>query len=242
MKNAVAVALLASAVTAHASMDQGGFQASVFGGGTSTHMDAERIYLSFDETDLIVPWDQRHQDGTWGLGAGWRFMMGENSKLSMLHDLSLNLDFIHFNTNQNGRTWAFQDPAFNNFTYDLSLTSSRYLVDAEVDLNPLMNRVFPFIQAGLGVAQNQLQYQDVPDPDTGGVGLHTNGNTSYQFAWTAGAGVKVSLSEHWLASARYLYTDLGTAQTSQTGSLLLVSPIRASVNTQAWLIGLSFVA
>ena len=232
---------LAASVPALADVNTSGFKASVYAGGTSTSMTPGDLSL-LGETDAIKPSDHQQTDFSWGVGAGYRFVHPSSIQpFKTIHDISLGLDFFDFNTTQSGNTWQFQDPTFNNFTYKTPIKSWRLLVDSEFTFQPVFTRIYPFLEGGIGFAANNASYQDTPIPDYGGTGPTVNGHTQYQFAYTAGGGLKALVSPHVELSFRYLYAHLGDATTSPTANLPLTAPVSVALYTHAWLAGLTYL-
>lgn len=243
LKSIAALTVLGTSLSAQAAVDLSGMQLSVYGGGTYTRFDAGKLYL-LGEVDTLVPHVQTDNDTTWGLGIAKHFgMQDKDLGATMLQGLSLGVDFFYINTNVNGRTWQFGQPEFNNFTYNLSLQSARYMLDSSLTFSPLWSKLYPFIEGGVGVAQNTLRYHDKADGGNfAGQGLGTNPQTRYAFAYALGAGVRAPVANHLDVSVRYLYTNLGTGVSSQAGTLILQSPLQVKLSTQAWMLGLTYTA
>lgn len=186
-------------------------------------------------------------DVTWGFGAAYRWL-SPNTYFFNLHDVSLGMDFVYFQTKQQGMIWQYNDPTFANYNYNLPITSWRFMVNSEETFQalplrfPHQTEIYPFINVGIGGASNEMSYNDTPIPAIGGLGLKVGSYTQSQFAWDAGAGLKVPFSfrsRTFEASVRYLYTDLGQATTSSQGNITLTAPITTHLSTQTLLFGLS---
>lgn len=226
--------------TQSAHIDHAGFQISGYAGvaGTTIHPGTLQ---GFNETDSLHP-NKNHQqeDFTWGFGAAYRFMPPAVTR-NLLHDISLGLDFMYFQTNQKGYTWLYEQPAYNNYTYQLPIDSLRLLVDSEWSFHSLLRPyLFPFIEGGIGFARNTASYNDSP-LIANTEGLSINSNAQYQFSYTVGGGVKILLPFNTELSVRYLYADLGNATTSSNASVPLAAPITIPLSTQTWLAGLTYL-
>ena len=120
------------------------------------------------------------------------------------------------------------------------------MFDAELALRPLILGIMPFGEVGIGASHNILNFQNRPRPDIGADGGNYNlaENGSNCFAYEVGGGFRIPLNAHYLASARYLYVDSGSAKTgiadNETG-VMLATPIRTHVHSQSVLFGLSYL-
>lgn len=241
-KSITALTALVASLSAQATVDWSGMQMSVYGGGSYTRFEAGKIYL-LDEVDTLVPNIQTDHEFSWGLGIARHFgMRDKDMSVPMLQGLSLGVDFFYLNGDMNGRTWQYGQPEFNNFRHHLSLNSARYMLDSTLTFNPLWSRIYPFIEGGVGAAQNTLKYRDKADAGTGGQGFSTNPETHFAFAYALGAGISAPVADHFAVSLRYLYTNLGNGLTSQAATLPLQAPLSVKLSTQAWLLGLTYTA
>lgn len=236
-------AALATPFSAFADINTSGFHYSVYGGAAYSKINPGNLVF-IGETDSLVPNESDHQQTnfTGGLGAAYHFLMSEAHKGNPLHDASIGLDFFYFKTTQKGEIWQFQLPAFNNFTYDLPVSSARLMANSELTFNHIGSRLFPFIQGGIGMASNRASYNDVPVPGIGGNGVVINADSQYQFVYALGGGVKILLNQKLNLSFRYVYSDLGNVSTAQTSNFTLLSPIKSTLSTQDFLVGLTYMA
>lgn len=221
--------------------DRSGMQLSGYAGATQISINPSTLQ-GFNETDSLHPNDGHYQqtDVTWGFGTAYRFVL-PNFPRNIIHDMSAGLDFLYFQTTQKGQTWLFEQPLYNNYTYQLPISSLRLMADSEWTFRSLLRPyLFPFIEGGIGFARNTASYADSPlIPDTTGLTIYTD--VQYQFAYTAGAGIKFLLPCNGQLSVRYLYADLGNATTSSNASVSLAAPITIRLTTQTWLAGLTYL-
>ncbi|MCB1827501.1 MAG: outer membrane beta-barrel protein, partial [Coxiellaceae bacterium] len=156
-------------------------------------------------------------------------------------DISLGLDLFHINTKQQGDVWQFQLPIFNNLTYTLPISSTRILLNSEWGFRPVFHYVFPFIEAGIGFAINEASYNDAPKPGTTAMPLHLNHHTQGQFSYSIGGGFRIPVRKNMEASLRFIYTDLGHAKTTNTGSITIAAPVSVALTTQTWVLGFTYL-
>lgn len=220
---------------------QSGLQISAYAGAADTAIHAGTLQ-GFGETDSLHPKNPRHQQTnvTWGFGAAFRFVPPLLTQ-KLLHDISIGPDFMYFQTNQKGETWLFGQSVYNNYDYQLPITSLRFLADSEWTFHSLLRPyLFPFIEGGIGFARNTARYEDSPlIANTSGLSIDSH--TQYQFSYTVGGGVKLLLPFNTQLSFRYLYADLGNATTATTASVPLAAPITIRLTTQTWLAGLTYL-
>ncbi len=230
------LSLLCRLSVAGMSDDHSGFKASLYGGTSNTSVNAGNLQ-GFAETDSLNPNSHSQYDFTWGFGTAYRFMLPDNMQ-KVLHDVSIGLDLMYLKDTQKGYVWLFQQPAYNNYYYHLSVTSLRLMADVELTLHPIGQYIFPFIEGGIGAARNTASYYDSPLlPGT--TGLTIGSQSQIQFAYTVGGGIKIPLLHGSELSLRYLYVDLGNAKTSGAASVPLAAPVKMALTSQTWLIGLT---
>jgi len=231
---------LASFVTAKADINSSGLQMSVYAGVAKSRVHAGTLNL-VGETDYLHSQNSAGQQNnfTWGIGAAYRFVLPQ---AYVLHDISAGLDFYYFKTTQRGTTWQSNNPEQINYLYKLPVRSARLMLDSEWTFHPLIKqRLFPFIEAGVGVAANSMSYKDTPVEGLIGDGnTELYGHSTYQFAYAAGVGTKVLLTPYLNLSLRYLYSNLGNAYTARRGNIPVMSRMKAAVSVQSWLLGLTY--
>jgi opacity protein-like surface antigen len=233
---------LIGSLSARADINTSGPQINAYVGTTMTNVSPHTINLN-GETDSLNPNAQNYATFASGLGAAYRFVMPDVStgKPYGLHDFSIGLDYFSpIQLTQYGETLQYQVPTYNNYNYRLSVKSQRLMLDGEWTFHPIGERLYPFVETGVGVAQNTTSYSDTPVAPEYGPSLTLNEHTQNQFAYALGVGLKWALTSHLNTSLRYLYTDLGDASTANTGSLSIASPLNVALTTQTLLFGLSY--
>jgi|GEM_PF-2089084 len=176
-----------------------------------------------------------------------KFLEFNNDKTrNILHGISLGVNTYYNESSRNGSVYEYSLPDFNNSTYGMKVKSWRVMLDTEWVLHSLVFGVMPFVEAGIGGAQNIMSFKNIPRPDIGVDGGNYNLRyySSVHFAYEFGAGFKIPISTHFIASARYLFADAGKAKSdisdSATG-VVLALPVRTSVQSQSVLFGLSYL-
>lgn len=121
-------------------------------------------------------------------------------------------------SNVNGDVWRFDSSDFNQLTYNMPIKSTRLMFDTALTI---VSRKWLSLYgiAGIGKAWNRFGYSDsdkgLSCPDQV---LVLDSNSRSNLAWEAGAGLGFLLSKRVSVTVEYLYTDLGTGQTSATGT------------------------
>jgi outer membrane protein OmpA-like peptidoglycan-associated protein len=97
------------------------------------------------------------------------------------------------------------------------------LVNGYFDLNGVWPNVFgrfqPYIDAGVGIARNDLSRTSFAGP-FGAIGSPSvNSHAFTDFAWGAGAGVAYAVAPHMLVDLSYKYLDLGDMHSGTTLSI-----------------------
>lgn len=165
---------------------------------------------------------------------------------SILQSISLGVNAYYNESSKNGSVYEYSLPDFNNSTYNMNIKSYRLMLDTEWVLHPLYFGVMPFIEAGVGGAQNTLSFQNIPRPNIGADGGYYNlsNHISTHFAYELGAGLKILVSNHLMLSARYLFADTGNAKSrisDNYSGVLLAKPVSTNVQSQSVLFGLSYL-
>lgn len=228
-----------------ADVNSSGFQISAYGGITNTNIDPGALYFG-NEVDSLNPFgnEKNKINATGGVGVAYRFITTGNKQDYVFHDISAGIDLYYFEAVQHGEVWQFEDPNFANFKYNIPISSGRMMFDSEWTFHPIGKRLFPFFEMGIGVARNSVRYSDVTISNdySGDTTLYRH--TKNQFAYGGGLGLKYLVSPHLNVSLRYLYTNLGNAETSQygynEGNVTLAAPVTVHLYTQSWLFGLSY--
>lgn len=175
-------------------------------------MAGDRILVN-NHSDLDPPMDvdiYSANDNTRGaiglvLGETWH----ENRKI--LPDYGLGFRYQHlFQNSISGDIEQYSLPQYNNYSYTWGNSANTLTVFTKLNLFNYYH-ISPYIEAGLGVSFNQtMQYQETAfsgvtpriSPDFGG-------GTNTAFAYHAGVGVDIPLTNQWSASIGYEYQNLG---------------------------------
>lgn len=241
---------VASAAYAHADMyDTGRYQLSVYlGGTTSTIHTGDGLIKLNGETDQFIPKNSQNSNFTWGFGAAYRVRTPQELRdHKFLDEVTLGLEFYNFKTTEFGEIWQYQLPEMNNLTYRFPVNSYRLLATTEWAFHSIVPKTYPFFEAGVGFASNITSFNEAPRPTYESPGLSISNYTQYKLAYTVGGGLKFDLSdwgkyaEGLELSLRYLYANVGNANTGTAANYTMVSPITATLYTQAWTAGLTYI-
>lgn len=180
---------------------------------------------------------------TWGVGALYRFKLHAPSTEPYVFDaLGAGLDVFqitHFN--QTGKVLQFNEPVFENYTYTLKLNTVRVMANFDLDFQPIQSWFIPFVQGGLGGASTTVSYTSVPISPVESPNFTLPNESSWHFAYQAGAGLKYVVKPHVLLSLRYLYANMGQVNSSILGSTTtLATPLTVTMSTQNVLFGLTY--
>ncbi len=143
-----------------------------------------------------------------------------------------------------GDVWRFGSPAFNDMTYNMPVESYRLMLDGALTV-VTRKQYSLYVKGGIGNAWNRVGYSDA---DRNGIPcseqfLNLNSTTHSSFAWEVGAGLSYVINNRFALTLEYLYTDLGTVKTSDTGftgtiTAPVLMPASFSLTSQAALLGL----
>jgi opacity protein-like surface antigen len=180
---------------------------------------------------------------TWGIDGRYRFKLHAPSVQNYLDSFGIGVDFFQTaNFHQTGKVLQFNLPEFENYTYRLNLKNIRIMADVDLDFHPIQERLIPFIEGGLGGARATLSYDSAPISPVDSPNFTLPSKTSWRFAYQLGAGVKYLFKPQVELSLRYLYADMGTVYSSTLGSSAsLATPLKATMNTQNFLFGLTYL-
>lgn len=216
------------------------FSAYAGGIGTSTHK-SHLVQDPFNNSPLTG-----HNDSTAftpGVGLAYSFrppIPHDSNDFFFFDTISLGLDAYQFKTSRSGLVIVNGDPNFANYDYSMDIHSARLMLDGQINSNPFWYGLVVFAEAGAGIAWNRLDYNDVPVPGIGGLGLSLPNKTQEQFAYDLGGGLKLPVAEHLQISARYLYSNLGNMKTSTHGNFNIDEPIKVKLRGQSVLLGLTY--
>jgi opacity protein-like surface antigen len=184
-----------------------------------------------------------------GLGMAYEKILDSNKDTlgNIFQSISIGVNaYYNDNSRNRGSVYEYSLADFNNATYNMNVKSFRLMLDTEWSLHPLYFGIMPFVEAGVGGAQNTMNFQNIPRPNIGADGgnYKLSDNTQTQFAYELGAGLKIPLSSHFTVSACYLFVDKGKTESdlfdTETG-VFLASPIKTNVQSQSVLFGLSYL-
>ncbi|BCA96615.1 hypothetical protein TUM19329_29760 [Legionella antarctica] len=228
----------------------GGIRFTVLAGGSSYAFDQQgQVFFPAEafRTDSYVSEEHKIQFAS-AIGISYEKILEPNKEKSwnMLRSISLGVNAYYNEGSQHGSVYQYGLPDFNNATYELQVRSFRVMLDTEWGLRPSYFGIMPFIEAGVGGAQNSMSFQNIPRPDIGADGgnYSLSDKARVHFAYELGAGLKLPLRTNVMVSARYLFADIGDARSgisdNETG-VLLAYPVRTNVQSHSVLFGLSYL-
>ncbi len=234
----------------HADSLASGMRITVLAGGSSYDLDQQgQVFFPAEtfRTDSYAAEEHKIHFAS-AIGISYEKILESNKTQSwnVLRSISLGVNAYYNESSQNGSVYEYSLPDFNNATFDAQVRSFRVMLDTEWALQPFFFGMMPFIEAGIGGAQNSMSFQNIPRPDIGADGgYYTLSNRSgVKFAYELGAGVRIPVSNHLMISARYLFADTGDATSgisdNETG-VLLAYPVRTDVQSHSVLFGLSYL-
>ncbi|MCL9685356.1 SPOR domain-containing protein [Legionella maioricensis] len=227
-----------------------GISATVLIGGSSYTLDKQQQVFfpaeTFRTDSFEVDGNKINFASAIGIAYEKILESDKNKPWNILQSISLGVNAYYNESSRNGSVYEYSLPDFNNATYDMKVKSYRVMLDTEWVLHSLSFGVMPFVEAGIGGAQNTLRFQNIPRPNIGADGGYYNlsNHASTHFAYELGAGLKIPVNNHFIASARYLFVDTGKAESgiSDNGTgVLLASPLKTKVQSQSVLFGLSYL-
>lgn len=223
-----------------------GSEIRLYGGVTQAISAPQTVFFN----TIYPEWDSLEKDSNSGYGftGGFGFahtMLKNASNAAIIQSISVGLDFYVFNTSITGDVLQFGSPELNNLNYNFDINTVRLMLDGELNFHPL-HQLIPFITAGLGASNNNARYYDVANINGALLGgsVTLPSQTYCAFAYSFGAGFKVPLSQKMQLSLRYLYTDMGKAQTDTAPAPYLqgvIEPVSMRLRTQAGLLGFTYL-
>lgn len=236
------LALLFSSSVTWAKVDSSGYKLSVYGGWQENILNPSSFTLKGNESEQLVPNHSRTDEFTWGLGSAYRFVTpNQQNILRYTHDISIGLDMFYFQARQNGTVIDYNvSPEFN---YRINIRSIRFMGNVEWTFLPLTSRlIYPFLEAGVGLASNTNYYADAPNSNSStGVGITFSSYTKLQYAYDLGAGIKWLPSKNVELSFRYLFSNLGSVYSGTKANLAVDSSYNIPLKTQSLILGLSYL-
>jgi opacity protein-like surface antigen len=193
-------------------------------------------WINSDDTHLDVTAYERDSlhvssttvDGAWKAGIGYYLFRNH---------LLMELNVYGVSNTVKGDVWQFENPQFNNYTFEAPISSTRLMWDVKPNLIT-WNKLTPYLILGIGATWNTVSYQEQADAGISASSAQNLGdNTQVQLAWDVGAGLSYALTDHLNVTAEYVYAFLGEA-TPETGATLLSAP-NFNYQIQSLLFGLS---
>ncbi len=180
---------------------------------------------------------------TWGVEGMYRFKLPSSIQNYFLNSIGAGIDFFQItNFNQNGSVLQFGLPEFENYTYTLKLNNIRIMGNFDLDFQSLGHYFTPFLQGGIGGARTAISYISEPISPVISPTFTLANQASWNFAYQAGGGVKYSVKAPLVLSLRYLYSNMGKANSSTLGSsTTLATPLTATMSTHNFLFGLTYL-
>lgn len=217
-------------------------QLSLYGGVSRLGLNTGHLAFASDETDTLKN-RQDHNKFIPGIGIAYNFFLPANLTNSIIQSISIGLDYYYFKNHQNGDVYLYMNPDFNNFKYKIDVKSSNLMLNAEMNFYAFWQGIIPFIEGGIGVARNSVEYRDRPNPGVvgQGSGLNLPNTTKNKFAFDAGAGIKAPITGNLLLSLRYLYSGLGSVHTKTQGNYTIAKPLNVKIHNQSVLLGLNYL-
>ena len=227
-----------------------GMRVTVLAGGSSYALSKQGRIFFPAQTFRTDTFNVFGNEINFASGAGFAYEKtldsNKNIPWNIFQRVSLGVNAYYNEGSQNGSVYEYSLPDFNNATYAMNIKSYRLMLDTEWDLTPLRFGIMPFVEAGIGGAQNTMSFQNIPRPNIGADGGYykLSGDSNTQFAYEIGAGLKIPVNSNFTISARYLFVDKGKAESElidlQTG-VELARPIQTNVQSQSVLFGLSYL-
>lgn len=227
-----------------------GIRVTVLAGGSSYALNKHQQVFFPTETFRTDSFeiDRNKINFSSGIGVSYEKKLdsSKDKPWNLFQSISLGVNAYYNEISRNGSVYEYSLPDFNNATYNMKIKSYRIMLDTEWVLHPLFFGVMPFVEAGVGGAQNTLNFQNIPRPNIGADGGYYNlpNHTNTHFAYELGAGFKMLASNHLMISARYLFADPGNANSgvsdNNTG-VLLANPVNTNLQSQSVLFGLSYL-
>lgn len=207
----------------------------IYGGVTYVKPDmSERFVIVPNETDTIHGNDENYE---FIGGAGFSIVYFEDVRSTLL----MGIDNFYYSTHDKGYVDQYALSQFRNYRYKLDIDSFRSIFYLEVDSKPIGSEKFIwFAKAGAGVAQNRVDFRDVPLSGIDGGGIRIPAKTRTELAYDLAAGVKIPMSKKLKATVQYQFSDQGRFRTGKKGNVTLLKPITVHLTTQSLLLGLNY--
>lgn len=186
--------------------------------------------------------DDPSAKGTWKIGVGYYLFDESLRRRNYLNHLLLELNLYQTSASVTGDVLQYELPQFNNYDFDAPVTSNRLMFDFKPSLFTWKNMT-PYPILGVGVTWNSISYHEEPkESDINPTSrLILSKHTIAQFAWEAGVGFNVVLSDYLSISAEYIYAFLGKGSPADglANDVSLSSAPNFSLKAQSLLFGLN---
>jgi opacity protein-like surface antigen len=219
-----------------------GTQLSIAAGPSWSHAHDTSLVVSPFETDSVLVTNVT-KGTVIKAGIGYHFFQERLKQRKFFNDLLVEFNISHNSETIHGDVWRYQNPAFNNFTFEAPVATTRAIIDVKPGLFTKDRATFyPIV--GVGAAWSDVSYLEHvtasnTDPNSyHSLGTDTNVNISYDL----GAGVRIALFKHISGSIEYIYTSLVdlTPASESTTNAALVSPPEFTLYNQSVLVGLNW--
>ncbi len=227
-----------------------GIRVTVLAGGNSSTFDKhERIFFPAETFRAdSFKMDANKINFASAIGVSYEKILDSrgHNPWGILQTISLGVNAYYHESPRNGSVYEYGLFDFNNASYAMKIKSYRIMLDTEWGLSPIFFGMMPFLEGGIGGAQNTLSFKNTPRPNIGADGGYykLSNHTTTHFAYQLGAGLKMPVNDRIMLSARYLFANTGAAKSgisdANTG-VILASPVRTDVQSQSVLFGLSYL-
>ncbi|KTD09354.1 SPOR domain-containing protein [Legionella jamestowniensis] len=212
--------------------------------------DNSRLGVTSFEIDTLVPNNNKWNTFAAQLGVGYVYYFGDAQRHSdevqwfPSIEPQVNGYYLDGNSSIQGEVWRFESSEFNGLSFKSSVQSTRLMFDTALTI---VSRQYYslYVIGGIGNAWNRLSYKDSDNEDGScSIGnLNLNSRTHSNFAWEAGGGLMYSYNDRVALTLQYLYTDLGEAGSSASGtfgsiSLPVIVPPRFDLSAQTVSLGI----
>lgn len=188
--------------------------------------DKSRLGVTSFEFDTLVPNHNQWKTFAAQFGVGYVHYFGDAQRYSE-HvqwfpsiEPQINGYYLDGNSSIQGEVWRFESSEFNDLRFKSSLQSTRLMFDAALTVVSRQQYSL-YVIGGIGNAWNRLSYKDSDNEDgpCSNGNLHLHSRTHSGFAWEAGGGLMYSYNDRVAVTLQYLYTDLGEASSSASGTV-----------------------
>lgn len=219
-------------------------------GVANLRADDGYIGVTSSENARLVQTNQNDWDTFTGqIGIGYVYYFpgklpySENTQWFPAIEPEVNGYYIAKNT-LTGDVWRFGNSNWNDMTFRMPIQSTRVMFDTALTIVS-KKQYSLYAIGGIGTAWNRVSYSDA---DRNGIpcadqSLNLRSDTHSNFAWEAGAGLSYAFNNRISVSLEYLYTDLGKASSSASGSTGTITapviiPSHFNLAAQSALLGL----